>query len=94
MALKTIPITEARSNLPQIVKAAGDRFERTIITTNGKPSAVIMSYDEYESWEETLEILSNPQAMADLREAAESISKGKTFSFEEVFGGKQLGVRR
>ena len=94
MALKTLPITEARANLPQVVRAAHERFDRTIITTNGKPSAVIMSYDEYESWEETLEILSDPQAMADLREAAESVSKGKTFSFEEVFGGKQPGVRR
>ena len=59
MATQTLPISEARANLPQIVKAADEKFERTVITTNGKPVAVVMSYEEFQAWEETLEILSD-----------------------------------
>lgn len=33
MATKTIPITEARAKLPQIIKAADERLERTAIKT-------------------------------------------------------------
>ncbi len=88
MATQTLPISEARANLPQIVKAADEKFERTVITTNGKPVAVVMSYEEYLAWEETLEMLSDAETMKDLREARAAIARGETFSFEEVFGEK------
>ena len=69
MSTQTLPVTEARARLLQLVKAADERFERTVITSNGKPTAVIMSYEEYEAWEETLEVLSDPEAMRVIREA-------------------------
>lgn len=89
MATKILPVTEARAKLPQLVKAADERLDRTIITSNGKPTAVIMSYEEYEAWEETLEILSDPDAMRAIRTADEGLASGKVFSFEQVFGYKQ-----
>ena len=89
MTTKTLPITEARAKLPQLVKAADERLDRTIITSNGKPSAVIMSYEEYEAWEETLEILSDPDARKAIHAADEELASGQVFSFEQVFGYKQ-----
>lgn len=89
MTIQTLPITEVRAKLPQLIKAADERFDRTVITSNGKPAAVIISYDEYEAWEETLEVLSDPEAMRVIHEADEELSEGKTFSFEQVFGYKQ-----
>jgi antitoxin YefM len=91
MTVMTIPITEARAKLPQLVKAADERLDRTVITSNGKPTAVIMSYEEYEAWEETLEILSDPAALRAIRTADEELAGGKVFSFEQVFGHKQPG---
>ena len=89
MSIQTLPVTEARAKLPQLVKAADERFDRTVITSNGKPTAVIMSYEEYEAWEETLEILSDPEAMRAVRQADEELAAGKAVSFEEVFGHRQ-----
>lgn len=89
MSTQTLPVTEARAKLPQLVKAADERFDRTVITSNGKPVALLMSYEEYEAWEETLEILSDPEAVQAIREADEALANGTTFSFEEVFGHKQ-----
>jgi len=94
MSTQTLPVTEARARLPQLVKAAHERFERTVITSNGRPTAVIMSYEEYEAWEETLEVLSDPEAMRAIREADEELAAGKTVSFEAVFGHKQPRVKK
>ena len=89
MATRILPVTEARARLPQLVKAADERFDRTVVTSNGKPTAVIMSYDEYEAWEETLEILSDPEAMRAIRAADNELANDKTLSFEQVFDHKQ-----
>jgi len=89
MTTKTLPITEARAKLPKLIKAAHERFDRTVITSNGRPSAVIMSYEEYEAWEETLDILSNPEAMRAIRNADQELASGKTYSYEKAFGHKQ-----
>ncbi len=89
MSTQTLPVTEVRAKLPQLIKAADERLERTVITSNGKPTAVIMSYDEYEAWEETLEVLSDREAMRAIRDADEELAAGKAVSFEEVFGHKQ-----
>ncbi|NTU64474.1 MAG: type II toxin-antitoxin system Phd/YefM family antitoxin [Chloroflexi bacterium] len=92
--MQTLPVTEARAKLPQLVKAADERFDRTVITSNGKPTAVIMSYEEYEAWEETLEILSDPEAMRAIREADEELAAGQAASFETVFGHKQPKAKK
>jgi prevent-host-death family protein len=94
MSIHTLPVTEARAKLPQLVKAADERFDRTVITSNGKPTAVIMSYEEYEAWEETLEVLSNPETMRAIRKADEELAAGKAISFETVFGHKQPKAKK
>ena len=94
MPTRTLPVTEARAKLPQLVKAANERFERTVITSNGKPTAVIMSYEEYEAWEETLEILSDREARRAIREADAELAAGKAVSFEAVFGHRQPKVKK
>jgi antitoxin YefM len=94
MSIQTLPVTEARARLPQLVKAADERFERTVITSNGRPTAVIMSYEEYEAWEETLEVLSDPEAVRAIRQADEELAAGKVVSFEAVFGHKQPKAKK
>ena len=94
MSTQTLPVTEARARLPQLVKAANERLERTVITSNGRPTAVIMSYEEYEAWEETLEVLSDPEALRAIREADEEFAAGKAVSFEAIFGHKQPRAKK
>ena len=94
MSVQTLPVTEARAKLPQLVKAADERFDRTVITSNGKPTAVIMSYEEYEAWEETLEVLSDPEAMRAIHLADEELAAGKAVSFEAIFGHKQPKTKK
>lgn len=86
MEAKFIPVTSLRPKLLQCVKRADRLGQEYVITKNGKPSAVIMGFDEWESWKETMEILSNPSLLRRIRKTKAYFArggKGKTIS--EVF---------
>lgn len=50
---------------------------RVVITKHGRPAVVVLAVDNLEALEETLDVMSDPQAMADLREAADARRTGK-----------------
>lgn len=87
--VKTLPISEARKNLPTLIEQANRLMDEYIITVNGKPAAVIMSSDGYESWKETTEILADPGLMQAIREGEKDIAEGRVQDWEEV--KKELG---
>ncbi len=84
--IKTIPLSEARQTLPSLVTRMRKLMNRVIITRKGKPEAVLMGLDEYESWVETLELVSRPETVAGIREGLADLAAGRSKSFEEVFG--------
>ena len=84
---KTLPISEVKTQLPRLVKGVFERDEEIIITRKGRPAAIILSIDEYEGLIETLEILSDPEAMAQLRRSEAYFRRGgKGYTIDEVFG--------
>lgn len=56
MSTQTIPVTEAKNKLTNLIKNIRQLWDRVIITRNGRNEAVILSYDEYESWLETISL--------------------------------------
>lgn len=87
--IKTLPITEARINLPTLVNNAKRKLNEYIITVKGSPAAILLSIDEYESMQETLEILSDKKLMREIKEAEEDVKAGRVKDWEEV--KKELG---
>ncbi len=55
--------------------------ERVVITKNGRPAAVLISYSDLESLEETLDILADPAALSEIRE---SLAGAERFSLEDL----------
>ena len=92
MAKKTITITEGRKELFKIAEEVQKPDTQYIFTIEGKPGVVLMSADEYDSLMETMEILSNPEIMRDIRQAEEDYKKGRYTSWEEV--KKELGLMK
>lgn len=86
---KTISLKEARNRFSRIVEKVDRLSERYIVTKNGEPKAVVMSADEYESWTETLELLSNPKAVKALEQGIKEAKAGKFRSFKDAFGEDQ-----
>jgi antitoxin YefM len=48
-----------------------------VLTRNGNPAAVLISHDDLESLKETLSILSDPTAMAQIRESEQTLAAGQ-----------------
>ena len=84
---KTIPISEVKTRLPELVSGVAEREEEIVVTRNGKPAAVLVNYDEYERLKDSLEVLSDPDLMKQIRQSKRFYAKGKQGgSFEAVFG--------
>ncbi len=81
---KTLPVTEARGKLTKLIDEVNDKFEQIEITKNGRPKAILMSADEFDSWKETIEILSDEKLMKDIKEAEKEFKEGKTIPWEQV----------
>jgi antitoxin YefM len=71
-----LPLAEIKKRLSEIVDGVEERHDRVVLTRHGRPAAVIMSPDELESLEETLDILSDPKAMREIRKAEAAIEAG------------------
>ncbi|MEC4893240.1 MAG: type II toxin-antitoxin system Phd/YefM family antitoxin [Oscillatoria sp. PMC 1051.18] len=63
--------------------------EPIIITDQGKPVMVALSYEQYESLVETISILADEEFTNQLKEGIKEDREGKTVSWEEA--KKQLG---
>lgn len=81
-----ISATRARSDFFRIL----DKIEKInlayTITVNGSARAVIMNAREFDSWLETLDIMSNPELVKGIKEGKRDLAAGRVVSFEEVFG--------
>lgn len=86
---KTLSLKEARSQFSTIVGRVGRLSERVVVTKNGVPKAVLMGVEEFESWVETLELLSNPKAVKALKQGLKEAKSRKLRSFKDVFGEDQ-----
>ena len=67
--MSTESLREVRDHFSEVVDRVEHEHDRVTVTRNGRPAAVILSPDDLAQLEETLEILSDPQALADIREA-------------------------
>jgi antitoxin YefM len=85
--MKTLSLSEAKAKLSRLIEDVERRDEEVIITRNGRPAAVLVSPDEYESWKETIAILSDKQLMRDIRAgvAALRARKARLYTLEELF---------
>jgi len=87
--VNTITLKELRPALPEVIDDIDRKFDRYIITKRGKPVAIMLSVDDYESFLETVEILSDKDAVKRIKKAKAEISAGKTISLAEL--QKKLG---
>lgn len=84
MTEKTLPLSEIKKRLSEIVDGVEDQHDRVVLTRNGRPAAVILSPDDLESLEETLDILSNPAVMRDIRLAESELDGGERLTADEL----------
>ena len=83
--MKTLSLSEVKMKLSEIVDRVYSTDEEVVITKNGRPAAVLVSPEEFESWKETVEILSSRDLMGEIRTGLAALRKGsKIYTLEEL----------
>jgi antitoxin YefM len=75
--METLPLATVKAQLSSLVDQVEDTHQRVVITRNGKPAAILISPDDLEGLEETLEILSGKETMKRLRQSEADIKAGR-----------------
>lgn len=86
---KVVPFTEARSRLSELLDDLEQRHEHVLITRNGRPSAVLLSAEEFETLEETLEILQDQELLQALQRSEKDVKTGHLVSLKELRRGRK-----
>ena len=81
---ETLPLAEIKARLSEIVDLIEEQHERITLTRNGRPAAVLISPDDLEALEDTLDLLSDPEAAREIERARADIAKGKGIDAEEL----------
>ncbi|KKS31871.1 MAG: Prevent-host-death family protein [Candidatus Amesbacteria bacterium GW2011_GWA2_42_12] len=92
MPNKTLSITKAREDLFKIAEQVQKPNNFYTLSIEGEPKVVMMSYDEFDSMRETMEILSDPDIMKNIKKAEDEYEKGEYITWQEM--KKELATTR
>jgi antitoxin YefM len=82
--MTVLPFTDARNRLSELIDEVVRTHERVEITRHGHPVAVLISADDLAALEETLDVLSSPEAMRQLVESRAAVEAGDVLDNEEL----------
>ena len=82
--MKTMSYSESRARYAEVLQSVVDDREEVIITRNGHESAVIVSFDDYNSLRETAYLLRSPRNAQRLLDSIESRNTGKATEHELI----------
>ena len=81
---ETLPLAEIKAHLSEIVDRVEEQHERVTLTRNGRPAAVLISPDDLEALEDTLELLAGPRVRTEIERTRKEIAEGKGIDADEL----------
>jgi antitoxin YefM len=82
--MTTLSLTEIKARLSEIVDEVERHHDRVVLTRNGVPAAVIVSPDDLQALEDTLDLLSDPEALTAIRAARREVDVGDVVTADEL----------
>ena len=82
--MDTVPLSAAKARLSEIADEVDRTHQRVQITKNGRTYVVLIAAEDLASLEATLELMSDPEAMARVRQAQSDIESGDFITGEEM----------
>lgn len=79
-----LPLAEVKAKFSEMVDRVEREHDRITVTRNGRPAAVLVSADELAALEDTLDLLSDPAARAELEQARREVKAGDSVSASEL----------
>ncbi len=85
--MKTLSLSEAKMKLSALLDSIMITDEEVVITKNGRPAAVLISPDEFESLRETIAIRSDKDLMDEIKKGLNALKKKKAslYTLDELF---------
>jgi antitoxin YefM len=81
---RIIGFSQARSELTKLLDELAQRHEHVVITRNGLPAAVMISPDDYEALQETVEVLQDADLMEALERSQGDVKAGRVARWRDV----------
>lgn len=81
---ETRSLADVKAHLSEIIDMVEAEHERIIITRNGRPAAVIISPEDLQGLEESLDLLSTPGVVDEIRAAEDEIDTGSFLTAAEL----------
>lgn len=81
---ESLPLATVKSKLSEMIDRVEHTHDRIVVTRRGKSAAVLISPEELASLEDTVELLSDPEAMASIRESRAAYAAGDYVSGDEL----------
>jgi antitoxin YefM len=85
--MSTESLRTVRDHLSEMVDRVEHHHERLVLTRNGRPAAVLISPDDLAQLEETIDVLGDSEALADIREADTAYGRGDVIRGVEAVRG-------
>jgi antitoxin YefM len=82
--METLPLSEVKAHLSEIAEEVERTHQRVNITRNGRSYVVLMAAEDLESLEATLELLSDPDALARVAQARADLAAGRHTTGSEM----------
>ena len=85
--MKTLSLSEAKIKLSALIESVAAVEEEIVITKTGRPAAVLVSPDEFESWKETAIVRFDEDLMTEIQHGLTALKKNKAslYTLEELF---------
>lgn len=80
---KIIPISDLQTKTKECVEAVKQSRDSLIITQRGRPAAMVVNYEEYQSLIQTIDEMSYPDWKEKLDEAEKASKLGRGISLEK-----------
>ena len=78
-----LPFSEVKAHLSELADRVEIEHDRILVTRNGRLSFVLMSVDDLESLEETLDIVRDDDLMRSLRRSRDEAAKGENLRLKD-----------
>ena len=85
--MKALSVSEAKMKLSGLIDTVNATDEEIVITKNGRPAAVLISPEEFESLKETIAIRSDQSLMKEIKKGLRGLKTKSTklYTLEELF---------
>jgi prevent-host-death family protein len=85
--MKVLSVSEAKMKLSGLIDTVNATDEEIMITKNGRPAAVLVSPEEFESLKETVAVRSDSALMKEIRKGLRALKmrRAKLYTLDELF---------